>query len=63
MYRDTMIVLIQMYTSIVSNPASAFAASAAVYSHFPSERRRGSLPVNSRATWYWKPPKNWPMQG
>ena len=52
-----------MYVSILSNPASALATSTEVYSYFLYDRCRRSRPVNSCATWSWKPPRTRPMQG
>ena len=49
MYCATVLCLCQMYASIVSNLASALAASAEVYSQFPSARRRGNHPINCHA--------------
>ena len=63
MYCATVFCLHQMYVSIVSNPAPFLSSSTKVYFHFPSNRRRGSLPVSLQATWYWKTPMNCSMQG
>ena len=52
-----------MYTSIISNPASALAVTVVVYSHFLSARLCRSYPVNCCDIWYKKTPKTRPMQG
>ena len=54
-YCATVFCLWKMYVSIGSNPACVLAASADVYSHFPSSLRRGKRPVSRHATWSWKP--------
>ena len=63
MYYATTLCLCLMYVSIVSNPASALAASAKVYCHFPSSCRHRSCPVSRRSTWFWKLPSTCSIQG
>ena len=57
-YRATVFYLRRMYVSIVSNPASALAASAEVYYHFQSSLLHGIRNVSHRYTWYWKTPQD-----
>ena len=59
----TVLCIIQMYYSIELNPAASLVASADVYSHLPSFRRCGSLPLNCRATWSWNPLRIRNMRG
>ena len=63
MYCATMFFLCLMYTSIISNPASALAVTVVVYYHFLSARLCRSCPVNCCAIWYRKTPKTRPMRG
>ena len=46
-----------MYASIVSNPASAPAASDEVYYHLPHSHRHRSCTVNYQSTWSWNTPQ------
>ena len=65
MYCVTVLCCRQIYSSIVWNPASYLAATAAakVYSHFPSVLFCGICPISCRFTWSWNPPRDIPMRG
>ena len=59
----TMLCLLQMYSSISSNPTSFLAAAVEVYSHFPYDRRCGSPSDKHHTTWSYNPPRTRPIWG
>ena len=58
MYCTAVFCLCQMYSYIVSKPASSLAISAKLYSHLLSSLRRGIRPIKRCFTCYRNPPQD-----